>query len=213
MEAITLDHIKKAAEWAANAGSEPLPLDGLTRRYDQSDWDCGTACCMWGAASILAGCGPASVGPSSEWSGQDLAHTLVAGIMRNGTGTPQQMIDLLTNLSGADLSEANLSGADLRGADLREAGLREANLSGANLRGADLRGADLREAGLREANLSGANLREANLRGADLRGANLREANLSEANLSGANLRGADLREAGLNGAEIKIGNVYRKIQ
>ena len=66
MEPITLDHVRQAAEWAMKAASEPQPIDGLTRKYRQSDWDCGTSCCMWGAASIMAGCGPAKEGPSSS---------------------------------------------------------------------------------------------------------------------------------------------------
>ena len=129
METITLEHVQKAAEWAAKAGEEPLPLNGLVRHYDQSDWDCGTACCMWGAASIISGCGPTKEGPSSEWSGQDLAHTLVAGIMRNGSSTPAQMIALLANLRGV-----NLRGANLRQANLSCANLRDANLSDATVK-------------------------------------------------------------------------------
>jgi hypothetical protein len=128
MEPITLEHVAKAAEWAANAKDTPLPLDGLVRQYDQSDWDCGTACCMWGAASILAGCGPTKEGPSSEWSGQDLAHTLIAGVMRSGISTPQQMLNLLSNLREANLREANLSGANLREADLSGAQVKIGNV-------------------------------------------------------------------------------------
>ena len=210
MPEITLDHIRQAAEWAAKSRDEATPIDGLTRRYDQSDWDCGTACCMWGAASILAGCGPAKSGPPEEWSGADLLHTLVAGVLRSGNGTPSQIQQLLSdaNLSDADLSGANLSGANLSGANLSDANLSDANLSDANLSGANLSGANLSGA-----NLSGANLSGANLSDADLSDANLSDANLSGANLSGANLSDANLSDANLSGATVSIGNVTRKIE
>jgi hypothetical protein len=64
----------------------------------------------------------ASYGPTSEWSGRDLA------------GRDLRDVDLL----GADLRGALLIGADLRGADLRMV-----DLLGADLRGAELAGADL----------------------------------------------------------------------
>jgi len=207
MENITLEHVRQAAEWASKAGRKPTPIDGLTRTYNQSQWDCGTDCCMWGAASILAGCGPAAAGPSIEWSGQDLAHTLVASIMRTGNSTPKQMLALLVNLRRADLRRADLRRADLRRADLRWADLREANLSGADLRGANLGGADLRGANLGGANLRGANLGGANLRWADLRGADLRGADLRWANLHRADLRWADLSEAQQQGTLEVHGN------
>jgi hypothetical protein len=166
---ITLDHIRQAAEWAKTA-QEPQPLDGMVRKYHQGDWDCGTSCCMWGAACILAGEGPAASGPPGEWAKSPIEIAAV-GIMRSGMSTPDQMLALLrgANLSGADLSGANLSDADLRGADLSGANLSGANLNCANLSGTDLSGTDL----------SGANLSDADLRGADLRGANLNCANLS----------------------------------
>jgi len=176
---ITLEEIKKAAEWAKEA-SEPKPIDGTTRKYDQSNWDCGTSCCMWGAASIATGNGPASSGPTPEWSAQSHLHVCVAGLLNSGNSSPEQVIELL-------------SGADLRSADLRDA-----NLRGADLSGADLSGANLRDADLSDADLSDANLRDADLRDADLRGADL----------SGADLRDADLRDADLRDANVSIGNV-----
>jgi hypothetical protein len=117
-------------------------------------------------------------------------------------------MDVIPNLSGA-----NLRRADLRGADIREANLWEANLWGAILNEANLRRADLREANLWGANLRRANLRRANLSGAilrsaDLREANLRKANLREANLREANLWRADLKEAGLIGTDLNWANL-----
>ena len=102
---ITLEEIKKAAEWAKEA-SEPKPIDGTTRKYDQSNWDCGTSCCMWGAASIATGNGPASSGPTPEWSAQSHLHVCVAGLLNSGNSSPEQVIELLR---GADLRGANVS--------------------------------------------------------------------------------------------------------
>ena len=109
-EKITLLEIKKAAEWAKEAGQEAKPIDGLNRQYKQSIWDCGTSCCMWGAASIATGNGPALAGPTLEWTMQSLLHVCVAGLLNSRSSTPEQMLELL--------SSARLSGADLRGADL-----------------------------------------------------------------------------------------------
>ena len=214
MEPITLDHIKQAAVWAAQTKTESKPIGSLERSYKQSEWECGTSCCMWGAASILAGCGPAAAGPSPEWSGQDLWHTLVAGILRSGNSTPEQMLQLLRNadLRAADLRGVNLSGADLRGVNLRNADLRGVDLRGVNLSDADLRGVNLRGADLRGVNLSDADLRGADLHGVDLSGADLRDADLRGADLRGVNLSDADLRGADLRGAEIKIGNTRHTI-
>jgi hypothetical protein len=168
MKEITLDHIRQAAEWAKTAYDQPKEIDGLTRRYDQGNWDCGTACCMWGAASIVAGNGPAITGPSDKWAAQSTTHAVAVGLMRSASSTPDQMLLFLSdaNLSGANLSDANLRGANLSGANLSDADLSDAKLRGANLSGAKLRGANLSGAKLRGADLSDADLSDANLRGA-----------------------------------------------
>jgi hypothetical protein len=114
---ITLEHIKAACEWAKTA-DEPTPIDGGVRKYDQSNWDCGTSCCIWGAASIISANGPAKSGPSAEWAAQSAAHILAAALMNSGSSTPDQILEV-ANLQGADLQDAELQGADLRGADLR----------------------------------------------------------------------------------------------
>ncbi len=137
IEPITLDHALKGALWAKDAKGI-CPIDGHQRKYCQNDWDCGTSCCMWGAASLIAGQGPAKTGPSAMWAAQSLIHTAAAGIMNSGITTPEQLIALLR---GANLRDANLSDANLRGANLSDANLRGANLHGANLHGANLRGA------------------------------------------------------------------------
>ena len=75
MPEITIDHIKQACEWAKSAKDSPKPIDGLERQYSQGDWDCGTACCIWGAASILSGNGPTKNGPPADWAATDLVPT------------------------------------------------------------------------------------------------------------------------------------------
>jgi uncharacterized protein YjbI with pentapeptide repeats len=128
-----------------------------------------------------------------------------------------------TNLSGADLSGADLSGAELFRANLSEAKLSWAKLSGAmlsdaNLRGAKLSGANLSDANLLKADLSGADLTEADLSlahltdamlfSAKLTGAILRRTILSPAGLTEADLSGADLTEADLTGANLTGANL-----
>jgi hypothetical protein len=137
MNEITLDHIRQAAEWAKTAQYQQT-IGGLTRNYNQSEgWDCGTSCCIWGAASIIAGNGPATTGPSVDWAKQSINHTVARALMNSESSTPEQLLESLNaDLSRANLREADLSGANLRGANLSWANLRGADLSGANLSGA-----------------------------------------------------------------------------
>ena len=193
MNEITLKHVAQAVEWAKGAAA-PQPIDGLVRKYSQAQWDCGTTCCIWGAASIIAGNGPATCGPSEAWAAQSHKHAALSGLMRSVMSSIEMIENLLR---GADLGNADLSGADLR----------ETDLSGANLRNADLSGANLRKADLSETDLSGADLSGADLSGADLSGANLSDTDLSDTDLSGA-----DLSETDLRGATISLGNVCVKI-
>jgi uncharacterized protein YjbI with pentapeptide repeats len=137
----------------------------------------------------------------------------------------EENIDVVVDLSWANLSKANLSGANLSGTNLSWANLSKANLSGANLSGtnlsvADLSGANLIEAYLNFADLSGTKLTGANLSRArlyrthlyrsDLIEANLSEANLGEANLIEAHLFGANLREAALAYADLSDAKFCR---
>lgn len=125
-------------------------------------------------------------------------------------------LDMVPDLSRADLDGADLSLMDLVGTDisravltrakLNKAKLNDANLSKAILAGADLAGADLTNANLSEAmpivadltgvRLSGAYLGEADLSGTVLTEADLRGVVLIDTNLTGAYLIGADLTEA-----------------
>lgn len=47
---ITIEHIKQACHWAISAASEARSIAGYLRAYNQKTWDCGTTCCIWGAA-------------------------------------------------------------------------------------------------------------------------------------------------------------------
>ena len=125
------------------------------------------------------------------------------------------VLDVRTNLRGAnflgvDFRNANLHWTDLEGANLAIADLRSADLSDANLAGADLRQANLSEANLERANLPRADLSEANLTGASLSGAELSGANLSRANLSNADLSKANLRQATVWKANLSETNLWK---
>jgi uncharacterized protein YjbI with pentapeptide repeats len=134
------------------------------------------------------------------------------------------MVDLSSaNLARADLSKAKLRRANLTDATLTETSLIETNLFGANLLRADLTRANLSGADLFNAHLSGANLTEANLARADASKANFFGANLFRADLSkadlvraylsrahvlGANLTEANLTRADLSGATLVVSNL-----
>jgi uncharacterized protein YjbI with pentapeptide repeats len=66
-------------------------------------------------------------------------------------------MDVVIDLSGADLTGANLHGADLMYADLRGADLRGTDLNGADFTNADLSGANFTDVNVRFAILDGAN--------------------------------------------------------
>jgi len=114
----------------------------------------------------------------------------------------------LADLRGGNFREADFSGADLSLADISRADLStsrfwKADLSQANLNRANLTSAYLREADLSEVDLSGANLNLADLSLAKLEGANLNKANLNNAYLWKSDLTNADLSRADLTGANL----------
>ena len=124
-------------------------------------------------------------------NGAKLANANLSRVKLIGAELNRTKLNIVTNLSGADLTGAKLNGADLSGANLSRANLREAKLNRAKFDRTELD-----RDGLRGAKLRGAKLRETEsdkveLRGADLRGANLSGANLSRADLDDANLTGA----------------------
>jgi hypothetical protein len=127
-------------------------------------------------------------------------------------------INIIIDLSGANLEGANLINADFTGVYLVNTKLVRANLLGVNFSGADLVKVDLSGANLSNSNLSKAHLFKANLShahlfNADLTGANLKDAKLvnaklSEANLSEANLSGCDFSGANLSRANLSSANL-----
>jgi hypothetical protein len=87
-------------------------------------------------------------------------------------------LDIIPDLSRADLHDVDCPGA---------------NLAGANLARANPLRAQLLDVDFSRANLAGAHLFKADLSGADLSRANLAAANLAEANLTEANLTEAEI--------------------
>ena len=147
----------------------------------------------------------------------------------------QRDVNVIPDLSGADLGASDLKGIDLSRADLTRACLHSAYLRGAALTEANLTKACLQQCSLIRADLVGATLNGADLTaafgmsadftratliGADLGAAFLISANFTSANLSaakltstaltGANLTGADLSGANLRGAQLIQANLSR---
>jgi uncharacterized protein YjbI with pentapeptide repeats len=120
----------------------------------------------------------------------------------------EQNLNIVPNLSAADLGGANLEGARLGGTDLRDTNFRGANLEGADLGRANLYRADLRDTNLRDADLGHANLGGAKLGHAKLGHAKLSDADLSHAELYGANLGRANLYRADLGYAYLEDANL-----
>ena len=87
---ITLADVVFAARWAREHKETPgLVVAGQERRYEQGDWDCGTSCCVWGAAHLRRLGKPAWHGPLSSWCQQSEQHRLVAGLLRDLHATPE----------------------------------------------------------------------------------------------------------------------------
>src|SRR5579872_6112857 len=105
MAEITLDHIREACDWAEKTGNSTKPLDGFKRSYRQDTWDCGTACCIWGVASILAGNGPAMSGPPQRWK-TNLGRVVIAGLLSSASAKPKIIKEAIEKY--ADLREARL---------------------------------------------------------------------------------------------------------
>ncbi len=87
---ITREHVLAACEWAIQHRDSAGEIGGVARRYEQSSWDCGTACCVWGAASLLAGLGPATDGPADGALG-DGDGEIAVRLMRLTTTTPEHI--------------------------------------------------------------------------------------------------------------------------
>lgn len=99
MNEVTLEHIKKACEWAIEArGKGKVTIDGHAREYEQSTWDCGTSCCIWGAANIFAGNDPDdSFGINDSWAIQSRAHKVISTFMciSDRDNIPERVLEAL----------------------------------------------------------------------------------------------------------------------
>lgn len=98
MNEVTIDHIRQAVEWARKAQNKPQPIDGLVRRYSQKSWDCGTSCCIWGAAHIIAGNGPTIKRPRFSWANQSRLHTQLYYAMQNPDAGLEDFEELLGSI-------------------------------------------------------------------------------------------------------------------
>ncbi len=104
MNEVTLDHIRKACEWAikARGNRRPTPIDGQKRYYDQSVWDCGTACCVWGAANIIAGNADCN-DVEDAWEYEGEIHNEIASLMRlHSRNVPERILEILDKQNELD---------------------------------------------------------------------------------------------------------------
>jgi len=147
----------------------------------------------------------------------------------------EDRLDVLPDLSSADLNGINLSGAKLFKADFRGAILCQAHLIGVDFRSANLSEADLSESDIRKADFSRADLTAtylshacmsdvcfhhasldladfsmADLNGADLAGARMYLTNFQYAELNEADLNTARLLRCNFQGAQISWAKIAR---
>jgi len=92
---ITLADIVHAARWAVSHVDSPGTLHGQERMYRQSTWDCGTACCIWGAAHLARLGDPARDGPSFAWRAQSARHAKVADVLGDSHAEPDHVLAIL----------------------------------------------------------------------------------------------------------------------
>ena len=107
---VTLDHIRRAAEWAIKTGNKPRRIGNKKRAYNQSTWDCGTACCIWGAACILAGKPLGRSGnplqprnrSSADWQRLDKEHPEIIGLLGYWMTKPEEVLDAVKEAMGGE---------------------------------------------------------------------------------------------------------------
>lgn len=97
---LTSAHLQVAAEWAIRARKvgKAIPIDGAKRKYRQSKWDCGTACCLHGAAHLIARGTPTTYPPDDHKDYADLdlpTYHKVMDILWDPTGTPEDLLAVL----------------------------------------------------------------------------------------------------------------------
>jgi hypothetical protein len=91
----TIEHVKQAINWAMGE-RDLLPDYG----YDQEVYLCGTACCVYGAACLLAGeTPPIFGGPNHDALGDDPTMLLLVRAMKCHATTPKQMLDIIEGRS------------------------------------------------------------------------------------------------------------------
>lgn len=98
MNEVTLKHIRQAAEWARrnrDAGLMNEELCVVQCHYNQRQWSCGTAYCIWGIANLLAGNGKVTEGPGCGWWEQSSLHGEVETILSDAYGRPEEVLELL----------------------------------------------------------------------------------------------------------------------
>lgn len=99
MNPITKEHLLAACNWADGL-STPNAL--AARKYVQANWSCGTACCIHGAAHIIARGEDTTTGPTTG-DYEDLAPGVrdgVLSVLASAGGTP----DLVRRVLAGDIS-------------------------------------------------------------------------------------------------------------
>jgi hypothetical protein len=123
MTTITDEVLRQAIAIASEGGTPEHP-------YDQSKWGeagCGTPCCVWGHACLIAGLEPQSpTGAPPDDTPYARMIAQLAGSSWPDVLRAMRQVRQDGSLTDANLHGANLSVADLRGANLRGANLRDA---------------------------------------------------------------------------------------
>lgn len=99
--AITKEHLLAACDDAERATEAPIDTPAGPRRYCQSLWDCGSACCIHGFARLRAYGKPARGGPNPE-DYSDLPDDILDGVLSvlwSQGGTP----DLVRRVLSRDI--------------------------------------------------------------------------------------------------------------
>lgn len=101
---ITVEHVRAAINWALTHRDIAGKIGGIVRRYKQSVLDDGESCNIWGAASILAGNGPATEYPSHNALGlgaiDDVAYyeIIAVRLILSHSATPEHILAALDHL-------------------------------------------------------------------------------------------------------------------
>ncbi len=87
---VTMAHVLQAVKWARKKsktiGGHRVEYD--QRSYSKADEECGTRCCIWGAAYLIANDETTENGPVSAWSEQSRHHSFLSDLFgENGQRT------------------------------------------------------------------------------------------------------------------------------